>query len=147
MKTIQKFWGVAGLGIATFFVPLLASAQIGAAQQPSRGGYTTPPQSSINSVQGVLNEVCAVFDILFYFLIALAVLFIVIAAYRYLTASGNPEKVKSATNTILYAAIAVAVALLAFAVPLVVANFLGANGNIGSCGGGSSSTGSYTGLE
>lgn len=140
MEKLGKVGRIAGIAmIVLFAVPVLALAQTGAgpAQQPS--GFTTPPQSSINTVQAVLNDVCGVFDWMFYFLIALSVVFIVIAAYRYLTASGNPEKVKGATNTIIYAAIAVAVALLALAIPSIVANFLNASGNLGNCGGSSGS--------
>jgi len=86
------------------------------------------PQGQISSVQSVLNLVCVVFDWAFYFLVALAVIFIIVAAFKYLTAAGDPEKVKAAGSTLLYAAVAVGVALLARAVPLIVASFLGANG-------------------
>ncbi|MBI2591253.1 MAG: hypothetical protein HYW34_01080 [Candidatus Brennerbacteria bacterium] len=44
-------------------------------------------------------------------LIAIAVLFVIYAAYLYLTSAGDAEKVKSASNYILYAVIAVVVAL------------------------------------
>lgn len=44
-------------------------------------------------------------------LIAVAVLFVIYAAYLYLTSAGDAEKVKSASNYILYAVIAVVVAL------------------------------------
>jgi uncharacterized membrane protein len=144
MEKLGKFGRIAGIAIIVLFaIPILALAQqtgAGPAAQPSN--FTAPPQSSINTVQAVLNDICGVFDWMFYFLIALSVIFIVIAAYRYLTASGEPEKVKKATNTIIYAAIAVAVALLALAIPSIVANFLNASGNLGNCGGSSGSTAS-----
>jgi uncharacterized membrane protein len=72
-----------------------------------------------------------VFGWAFYFLVVLAVIFVIIAAFKYLTASGDPEKVKSAGSTLLYAAIAIGVALLARAVPLVVGSFLSAGGGNG----------------
>jgi len=99
----------------------------GPAQQPNGAG-TPPPSAGISSVQGVLNYICLAFDYAFWFLIALAVLFGIIAAFRYLNAGGNPESVKTANNTLLYAAIAVAVALLARAIPLIVGSFFGASG-------------------
>jgi hypothetical protein len=146
MEKLGKLGRIAGVAIIVIFaVPLLVLAQAGPAKQPSN--FTPPPQSSISTVQAVLDEVCGVFDWMFYFLIALSVIFVVIAAYRYLTASGNPEKVKGATNTIIYAAIAVAVALLALAIPSIVANFLGASGNIGACGAGGSSSSSASNLN
>jgi hypothetical protein len=90
------------------------------------------PQGQITSLQGVLQTLCTVFAWAFYFLIVLAVIFVIVAAFKYLTAAGDPEKVKSAGATLLYAAIAIGVALLARAVPLVVGSFLGAT-NVSSC--------------
>ena len=116
-----------GLLVVSLGMPLLAGAQTdqpGPAKAPN--GISPPSATGINSVQSVLNLVCTVFDWAFYFLIALAVLFAVIAAFRYLTAAGNPEQVKAANNTLLYAAIAVAVALLAKGIPLIIGSFFGA---------------------
>jgi uncharacterized membrane protein len=83
-------------------------------------------------LQGVLNLFCVIFSWAFYFLIALAVIFVLVAAFKYLTAGGDPEKVKAAGSTLLYAAVAIGVALLARAVPLVIGSFLGA-GQVSSC--------------
>ena len=133
MKKVVNFVKKFGFSILTLTVPALASAQ---AIPPPQGGAVNPtpvPQAQIQSLQGILNTVCIVFDWAFYFLIALSVIFIIVAAFKYLTAAGNPEKVAAAGSTLLYAAIAVGVALLARAVPLIVASFLGASGNLGTC--------------
>ena len=117
--------------IFVFIMPALAFAQDGprAAAQPK--GLVIPT-AGITSLGMVLDDVCIVFDWAFYFLIALAVFFVVVAAFKYLTSAGNPETVKSANNTLLYAAIAVAVALLARGIPLIVASFFG-SADITSC--------------
>ena len=47
-----------------------------------------------------------------------------IAAYQYATSGGDPEKVGDASKRLLYAAIAVAVALIAQGVPYIVGSFL-----------------------
>ena len=52
-------------------------------------------------------------DWLFYLLLGIAVVFIVIGGIYYVTASGDPEKVKKAGQHILYALIGVIVASLA----------------------------------
>jgi len=120
-----------GVSILSLVLPVMASAQ----NIPPPTGITNPgsvPQGKITSIGGVLSTVCVVFDWAFYFLVALAVLFIVVAAFKYLMAGGNPENVKGAGNTLLYAAVAVGVALLARAVPLIVASFLGA-GTLSTC--------------
>ena len=131
MKKVISFAKEFGVSIVALALPLLASAQnIPPVNPPTQANV---PQGHITSLQGVLQTVCTVFQDLFYFLIALAVIFILVAAFRYLTAAGDPEKVKAAGSTLLYAAIAVGVALLARAIPLIVASFLGASGNLGTC--------------
>jgi uncharacterized membrane protein len=132
MKKIFGFVNKISVSTVSFVLPILAFAATGTGPQPaSQGSNTAPPSAGITSVQSILNTFCTVFDWAFYFLIALAVIFGVIAAFRYLTSSGNAEKIKTANSTLLYAAIAVAVALLARAIPLVVASFLGASSATG----------------
>jgi len=139
METVSRFVKRFGVSIVSFALPLavLAAGPNGnsgptAATQPTGGA--TPPSAGITSVQGVLNYFCIAFDWAFWFLIALAIVFGVIAAYRYLTAAGNAEKVKAANNTLLYAAIAIAVALLARGIPLIVGSFFGSDtGSLTSC--------------
>jgi hypothetical protein len=126
MKKIKNFAKEFGVSILSLALPVMASAQnIPAPHSPTQAGI---PQGNISSIQGVLNTVCIVFAWAFYFLVAAAVIFIIYAAFKYLTAAGDAEKVKGAGNTLLYAAVAVGVALLARAIPLIVASFLGASG-------------------
>ena len=127
MNKIKGFASKFGISIASLVLPVLASAQTIPTPTPPVNP-SAPPQGHISSIQGVLNTVCIVFDWAFYFLVAAAVIFIIYAAFKYLTAAGNPEGVQAAGSTLLYAAVAVGVALLARAIPLIVASFLGANG-------------------
>lgn len=117
--------------ILALVLPAMAFAQN--LPQPIAPTGSNVPQGNITSLQSILQLLCTVFAWAFYFLIVLAVIFVIVAAFRYLTAAGDPEKVKAAGQTLLYAAIAIGVALLARAVPLVVGNFLGANGTVTSC--------------
>lgn len=130
MKKVKGFVKEFGVSILSLGLPLLASAQV--IPPPSPPTQSNVPQGNITSLQGVLNSLCTVFGWAFYFLVVLAVIFIIVAAFKYLTAAGDAEKVKSAGSTLLYAAVAVGVALLARAVPLIVATFLGA-GTLTSC--------------
>jgi len=57
-------------------------------------------------------------------LIILASVFIVYAAFVFLTSAGDPEKVKHAKNLILYAVISIAVAFFARAVVFIVRELL-----------------------
>jgi uncharacterized membrane protein len=65
---------------------------------------------------------------MFYFLIILSVIMIVVAAYLYLTSNGDPEKVGKATKSVTYAAVGIAVGLLAKAIPVLIASIVGASG-------------------
>ena len=108
MKRILKFVSVAAAGL-----PLLVLAQ---------GGISpvTPP-ATIN-IQQIINTVI---NWAFGLLIALAVLFIFYAAFLYLTAAGDAEKVKSASNYIIYAVIALVVAFAARGLVAIVRGLVG----------------------
>ncbi len=131
MKKAINFLKTAGPTAISFVVPALAFAQGIQPPAPATGAGNIPT-ANIVSLQSILNDLCIVFAWMFYFLIVVAVIMVVVAAFKYLTAGGDPEKVKSAGATLMYAAVAIGVALLAKAVPLIVGNFLGA-GTVTSC--------------
>ena len=108
MKTSLKIFAVIGL-----LAPILAL------------GQPTAPTAHITSYQGVINLLGVIINWLFAILITLAVIFIIIAAFKYLTASGDPEKVKGANHSLIYAVVAIAVAIVAKAIPWLVASIIG----------------------
>jgi hypothetical protein len=59
---------------------------------------------------------------MFWILISLSVIMIMWAAYLYVTAGDDTEKVKRATKTITYAAVAIVVALLAEGFPVLISS-------------------------
>lgn len=67
-----------------------------------------------------LNTVYTVTDWVFYLMMAVAVFMIIWAGISFATHGDNPEEVGKARNKILYAAVGVAVALLARAIPTLV---------------------------
>lgn len=89
---------------------------------------TPPPETGVDSVEGVFILINQIFNILFWLLIVLAAIFIIMAAFSYLTAGGDPEKVKTANQKVIYAVVAVVVAVLAKTIPSVVCSFIGAGG-------------------
>ena len=98
------------LVVSLLFIPLLSLAQVTGA--PETGTALT-----------IL--ITKIVNILVALLIAVAAIFIVVAAFGYLTAGGDDEKVKSAKQKLVYAVVAIVVALLAFALPKLVVNLLG----------------------
>jgi len=59
-----------------------------------------------------LETITRIIDFLFYFLLVAAVIAIIIAAFHFVTAAGDPEKVKIARSYVIYALVGVIVALL-----------------------------------
>ncbi|MBI3589314.1 MAG: hypothetical protein HY093_02780 [Candidatus Liptonbacteria bacterium] len=121
MTKIQRGITVALLA-SQLLVPLLVLAQpAGAAPDIRVAG------SDIKNLCGVVALIERIANVLLVVLIILAVIFVIMAAFKYLTAGGDAEKVSAANKQILYAAIAVAVGLLARAVPFIVQSII-ANG-------------------
>ncbi|HEX4104177.1 MAG TPA: hypothetical protein VHZ04_01715 [Candidatus Paceibacterota bacterium] len=116
-KQVMMEWGAPILALV---VPALAFAQI---EQPP---VTAPGNiTNINQITGTAGIICTIINWIFWLLIVLTIIFVLVAAFRYLTAAGDPEKVKKAGQTLLYAAIAVIVALIAKGLPLLVSSFIG----------------------
>ncbi len=57
-----------------------------------------------------------------------AVIFILVAAFKYLTAAGEPEKIKTAHKMLIWAAVAIAIALIAVGATQIIKSFLGGDG-------------------
>jgi hypothetical protein len=72
-----------------------------------------------------LNSVYTIIDWLFVFLIAVTTLMIIYGAFLFVTSSGNADTTKKARDLILYAAVGLAVAFLAKAIPSLIKVILG----------------------
>ena len=83
----------------------------------------------IESVGNVLNAIYGVIAIV-------AVVMIVIAGIKYSTSQGDPGKVQSAKNTILYAVIGLVITISAFAITAFILSALGGSSTGGGGGGG-----------
>jgi len=118
-KQVMMQWGAPALAL---LAPALAAADI---QQPPGNVVAPSTYSSINQIAGTGGILCVIINWIFWLLIVLTIIFVLVAAFRYLTAAGDPEKVKAAGNTLLYAAIAVVVALIAKGLPYIVNSFVG----------------------
>jgi len=71
---------------------------------------TTVPQNSVKELINLLiNAVLGI-------LATVAVLFVIIGGFQYITSAGNPDSIQKAKNTILYAILGVVTSIIAFAV-------------------------------
>lgn len=84
----------------------------------------TAPTNIITSSADVVNLFCGILNWMFWGAIVLGVAMFLVGGYTYATSGGDAEKVSKATKTLTYAAIAVAVALVAQGVPFLIASFL-----------------------
>jgi len=88
--------------------------------------------SNINNATDLKNILCqVVFSWMFVFLLVLSAIMGLVGGYWYATSGGDSEKVKKATNTLIYAAVGVVVALMAKGIPTLVGNLLGQTGVAG----------------
>ena len=92
------------------------------------GDYFTQAVSCLTNTWGMialLNGIGVVTNWIFVILMIVVALFIVWGAFDITTAAGSPEKVTSGRGKITYALIGLAVALLAKALPGIIAALLG----------------------
>ncbi len=97
------------LTIAALVLPLAVFGQV-------TGGPDTGAEL-VGLIKTIANWFAAIFFIV-------AVIFIILAAFSYLGAGGDEEKIKSAKQKLVYAVVAIIVAALAFFVPKIVLDIL-----------------------
>ena len=129
-KILRILGSVAGAGaIVSLVAPLISFAQAPSFTGP---GATLPPATNITftTISGAL---CTAVAWIFTLLVILTVIFILFAAYNYLSSGGEEEKIKEANHQLLYAAICLIVAILSRAVPTFVGFFLNTGGTVPIC--------------
>lgn len=85
----------------------------------------TAPTSTITSVSDITTLLCGILNWVFWGLIVVGIIMFLMGGYRYATSSGDPEGVSKANKTLLYAAIAIVVALVARGVPVFIGSIFG----------------------
>lgn len=99
-----------GIGLMAAVLPALAAAQTAPLNQ---GGIPPSlPDTSVNSYGGLIGFLSTVGNWAFGILLALAVLFIIYAAYLYLFSQGG-DNTSKAKSVIIYAIVAIVVAIIA----------------------------------
>jgi len=73
----------------------------------------------------LLNTLYNVTDWMFVVLVGIAVIFVIVGGFTFVTAGGSTEKTQSGRNYLLYAAIGILIGLLAKAIPAIVGMLAG----------------------
>ena len=115
MKKILFFAFLAVLPVL-LISPVLANGPASVAQK-------SPPP--VKDIGGWLGIVSIVARWLYTILLVVAVIFGLLAAFTYLTAAGDPAKVKKASSQLIYAVVAIVVAILAFSISKIVTSIMG----------------------
>lgn len=82
------------------------------------------PEAPITSMSQIESLILKVRNWIFTIFLIVAVVFVVMAAFGYLTSGGDPAKVKAAQQQLIYAIVAIAIALIAGGVVVLVRNFI-----------------------
>ncbi len=112
---------LAGFGILMLMAP--AALALTPPLPPGLTDVNSVPTPLTNLQTDVPNLANAIILWMFWILLVFAIIMALVAAYRYLTSSGDPEKVTQANKTLMYAAIAAAVAVIAFGLPRLIWSF------------------------
>lgn len=103
-------------------IGLLLMPAILLVQAAAPGVSTTSP---ITSLADILAFIVTVGTWISAIVIGLAVIFILVSAFQFLTAAGNPETIAKARQNLIYALVAVAIAVVAWGLPTIVQELLG----------------------
>lgn len=99
----------------------LSAVLTGVVMAEATGEAKDSPIQSIDQLMGVLKSIVKVMYQAF-FIVAIG--FVILAAFTYLTGGDDPEKIKSANKKIIYAAIAIAVALISVGANKIIESFI-----------------------
>ena len=127
MNTL-KFWGVKAVTAFSAAGVIGAFSMVAHAAAIQRTGTIATGGVSDQATLGILF--CNIIAAMFWILIVVSVIMILIAAFQYVLAGDDTEKTTKARKTLTYAAVGIAVALLATGFPSIIASVFGPSVNI-----------------
>lgn len=83
-----------------------------------------PNYSPVCSSDDVVNVLKNILNFMYTIFFILSIIFVLLAAYNYLFAKDDPEKIKSATKSIMWAAVAIIIALVSVGANAIIKNFI-----------------------
>ena len=116
--------GTCAKGVSEAKCNKICGAKNLSAEQKNAAGCDTASGASVT------NNILNVIKVAIGFIGLVAVVVIVFAGQRFLSATGDPGRIKQAKDMILYAGVALVIAALAFAIVNFVAGVLVTNANI-----------------
>ena len=119
MKLRQSIRRISGIVFGSFIVTLSSSMVFAQSIFPTapQGVPQTPLRQMITQISSVILLLVG----------GVAVLFLIVGGFQYITASGNPDQVQRAKLTIMYSIIGIVICLLSYTIIYFVLQQLGAS--------------------
>ena len=105
-------------------IAVSATALLMAMPLAALAGFDPGNQPNQVSTLNINTLIDIIFSILWPIVVAFAIIMFILAAFMFFTAQGDPEKIKSARDAVLWGVVGMVVALLAFSIPFIVKNML-----------------------
>lgn len=134
MDTLKKWFVGSPLGVVAALVAAFSAVGIASADT---SGSNAPPPTPVTTVGELQAVFCSFIGYFFWTVMIISIIFVLVAAFHYVTAGDDTEKTSKARRTLTYAAIGIVVALVAIGVPNIVASLFPGQPNIavaGMCG-------------
>jgi len=110
--------------IITFLLGAILMPALGIAAEPP--GIFNPPAAGTgpgtvpSSGDALLGRIQTISNWVFAIFLAISLIYILLAAFQFVTGGGEPEKVSEARQKLIYAAIGIAIALIAAGFPQIL---------------------------
>ena len=115
MKKIKLM--IAGLLILPFFSLAAGQVLVPEVGAQVRDGVDTAQGDGVpDELDGEDGVVTQIINVFLYIIGIISVIMLIFGGFLYITSAGNPEKVKNAKNTIMYAIIGLIIAIFAYAI-------------------------------
>jgi len=124
MKKISKILTGAAMILALSAVLTISAIFTGVVLAAEVGEPGASPIQSIDQLLTILKKIVVLMYQAFFIVAVGAVL---LAAFTYLTAKDDPEKIKSATKQILWASVAIAIALVSVGANVIIKDLIESN--------------------
>jgi len=103
---------VFGIMLAVSLLAMVGAPAV-LAQQAPPGGQGLPEEGIPETGAELLDTIALIGNWVFAIFLAMSVIYIILAAFQFVTGGGDPAQVSGARQKLIYAAIGIAIALLA----------------------------------
>lgn len=131
MKPRTKVLSQLGFSLLALLMPLVVFAQSVQSGLQASGLQSLFGTGGLNSSQSLQDLIVNIIRLLLMFAGAIAVVFVIIGGYQYLTSGGNEEQAEKGKKTLINAIIGIVVIVMSYVVINVIVNMVSSNSGYG----------------